>query len=220
MYMIYKLEELFPEDGCIYSNTDGFTFLTKNKEQMKEWAEKFTKDLGFLLEFDEFEFAALRDVNNYLIKKSDGKLKRKGDYEHQPNILQGYNFPVIALAVEKYLVENQPIEEFINGYDNIYKYCSSRKFDKNSELVWSRLEGGRLIEEKLPKTIRWFICNKNSKIRKHDTYQGKERVSDISSGYNAFPLFDVQDFNYDINKSWYIKEAKKLISVFESQSLF
>lgn len=220
MYMIYKLEELFPEDGCIYSNTDGFTFLTKNKEKIKSWAENFAKDLNFLIEFDEFEFVALRDVNNYLIKKVDGKLKRKGDYEHEPNILQSYNFPIIPLAVEKYFIENQPVDEFINNCNDIYKYCSSRKFDRNSELIWTRIENGTLIEEKLPKTIRWFICNKNSKIRKRDRYQGKERVSDISSGYNAFPLFDVKNEEYDINKSWYIKEAKKLISVFESNSLF
>lgn len=220
MYMIYKIEELFPDSYCIYSNTDGFTFLTKQKEEVKSWAENFTKSLNFLLEFDEFEFAAIRDVNNYLIKKTDGKIKRKGDYEHEPNVLQGYNFPVISLAAEKYLVENHPIDKFINSYDNVYKYCSSRKFDKNSTLVWTRVENGEVVEEILPKTIRWFICNKNSKIRKKDLYQGKERVIDISSGYNAYPLFDVKGERFDINKSWYIKEAKKLVDVFNSNSLF
>lgn len=214
LYMIYEIESKFKDTTCIYSNTDGFTVKSKSKKQVQEWCDSFAKNLNFVLEYNEYDWCALSDVNNYIIKTKSGKMKRKGLFEWQPSILKSYSFPVIPLAVEKWFNEGIRPEVFINQYNDIHKYCCSQKFDKNTKLVQTCIVGNDLVEYNLPKTIRWFISTKQSKLKAHDIYEGKHRIRDLSAKVNAEPLYDIENIKYSIDKKWYIAQANKIINKF------
>lgn len=219
IYMAWKIEKLFKNTDCIYTNTDGLMLLTDQKEEVQNWIENFAKSFNFTIESTEMKWAAIRDVNNYLMMTTSGKLKRKGTFEHSIRLLSGYDMPIIGIAVEKYLVDNIPIEETIKSCKDIKLFTQSKRFDKNAKVYSYEYTNQQLIEKELNLTNRWYITRKNCKVYKVDLYKGKERKVDLSSKFRAKVLLDIDKnadiSSYDIDYAYYISEAKKLVNVFK-----
>jgi hypothetical protein len=221
IYMAWKLEKLYKSTTCIYTNTDGLMVTTSQKKDVSTWIENFARSFNFTVEFTDMKWAAIRDVNNYVMMTQSGKLKRKGTFEYNIRLLSGYDMPIIGMAVEKYLVDSIPIEETIYNCNDIRLFTQSKKFDKNAKVYSYEYINQQLIEKELNLTNRWYITKSNCKVLKKDLYKGRERVTDLSSKFRARVILDIDPdvpiSKYNINYSYYISEAKKLVTPFKKE---
>lgn len=89
---LVEMIELLPDCELIQANTDGITVRVKREIEpfFRFWCKVWENDT--LLELEEVLYSRMwiRDVNNYISEKTDGKLKRKGVYEY-PATLKDYD---------------------------------------------------------------------------------------------------------------------------------
>lgn len=128
----------------IQINTDGLTVkMPRNAvSQLKiitDWWQEFTQ-----LELEEVEYTRMwvRDCNNYVAEYTDGKLKRKGAYEHIPpgernptGWNQNLSALVIPKAAEAFLVRSIPIRSFIYHHSDMMDFMLRTKVKRSDQLM-------------------------------------------------------------------------------------
>jgi hypothetical protein len=195
-------------------NTDGLTvkihrdWINVYHEICKDW-EKATK---LNLEFVEYKKMVIRDVNNYLAVKLDGKVKYKGAFEIDKELHKDNSFKVIPYALSQYFVKGIPIEETILNHRKIYDFCGRQKFTSDSYGIAYRLEDGKIKQIKQQKNVRYYVSTNGDRLIKHYN-KGDSEV--VHKGYVVTVFNDYVEKNWDdykINYSFYIKECKKEIN--------
>ena len=203
--------------SLIQANTDGLTVRFKKDakdrffEVLKEW-ESIT---GMELEKSEYTHMWIRDVNNYIAKSRDGKIKKIGAYKDDPDWHQNHSALVVPKAVKAYLIDNIPLEEFILNHRDKFDFFISYKSPRDSRLVLEKTIGLKKEYEELQSTIRYYISKGGGALKKlMPPLKGneEERIIGINVGYNIRVCNDSEMFSFDdLNYEWYISEAKKLI---------
>ena len=71
-----------PDLMIVQVNTDGITVKYKSiyKSMYKEICEQWQKDVKLELEYADYSQMCIRDVNNYIARYTNGKVKLKGAY--------------------------------------------------------------------------------------------------------------------------------------------
>lgn len=122
LLLLDLIEKLEPYCDIIQSNTDGILVkLRDNRELVEKICREWMTRTGMVLEFDEFVKVIQRDVNNYIIVAPDGSYKSKGGVVKKQNKLD-YNMPIINEAVVNYFVKGIPVEDTINGCNELIKF--------------------------------------------------------------------------------------------------
>lgn len=192
-------------------NTDGITVKIKRTDLdlYYDICKKWEKNVNLTLEYVEYSKMVIRDVNNYLSVKTDGKVKYKGAFEIDKDYHKDNSFKIIPIALSEYFVKGIPVEETIKNHTNIYDFCGRQKFKGGDYGTISTIVGNKIVVEKQQKNVRYFISNKGSSFVKN--YQ-KGTTEVINKGYliTVFNTF-VEKQEYDINYSFYIKECSKEI---------
>jgi hypothetical protein len=226
----------------IMVNTDGFeVLLPRDKEDeynriCKEW-EKLT---NLELEFDEYKYLIIYDVNNYIGLTSSDKLKLKGKLEYDyMDLGKGKTFKlplhknsscnIVPKAVVKYFTEGIPVEETIRNEKNIYEFCigaRAKRAEKKGKSWFEQhsIVNGNIHKEKLNRTIRYFISKKGkwlfkcyedgSQSHMEAPYKNKRVSKDWKITY--FNRYYKSD-NYDIDYMYYIVKAKEWIYTIENK---
>lgn len=164
-----------PGLSMIQINTDGLSVLCPDDmiphmKSLCRWWEDFT---CLTLEHAIYDSMFIRDVNNYLAKYKNGKLKNKGAYAHlthldlgqdwSPDVgvdwHQNHNSLIIPKAVEAYFIHNVPVEDTIKQHNNIHNFMLCTKIGKNDRLINS--EG-----EDLQRTTRYYVTHTGTKLTK------------------------------------------------------
>jgi len=197
-------------------NTDGLTVkihieqINLYYEICKDWEIKTKLNL----EFVDYSKMIIRDVNNYIAVKTDGKCKYKGAFEIDKELHKDNSFRIIPLALSEYFVKDIPVEQTIKNHKNIYDFCGRQKFTSESygethTLMYNhcRLPYKEVLKQQ--KNVRYFISNQGSTFIK--VYK-KGSTEMINKGYQitVFNKYQESD-DYDINYDFYIKECNKEI---------
>lgn len=141
----------------ISCNTDGLE-VEVSKDRVEEYMLLCSKWESYAkcdLEHEEYEFIARTTVNDYLAKKVNGEVKRKGDFvinpeKETPNQeASGHDDLIIPKALNAYLVEGLDYREFIRNHSDIVDFCSNPKIDKS----WDLFHGG----EKIQRLSRFYV---------------------------------------------------------------
>lgn len=110
-------------------NTDGLMFSIDETEMpiIYRLNDEWQQSKNLLLEEDKIRFVAQKDVNNYVMVFENGKVKTKGAYVTYGMAAAGAfkinnDFTIVKEAVIKYFTEKIPVEETINGCDDIFKF--------------------------------------------------------------------------------------------------
>lgn len=210
-----------PDVDLIQANTDGLSFVLKRTdfEKCKEICDEWMRITRMELEFKEYESMFLRDVNNYVARDIDGKVKAKGAYNWM-ELYTGSSDGVVwnknhsnvisQMAACAYLLDGTPIEETITKHRNIYDfflctnvshgsrlYWGNREIQRNTRYVASR-SGEELVKvmpplPKKPDVERRIAINKGQKVQICNTVTRK------------WP---------DIDYYFYIFEAEQLVKGF------
>lgn len=220
LFLLMLIEQM-EENGihCLSGNTDGCDLLVSSelKDKAYELAKSWEKETRFELEYTNYSLMAKRDVNNYLAVDVNGKKKTKGYFADSVALEKGYLHPIVSMAVNQYFINDIPVEKTIYQSTDIMDFCISKKSGSDFSMELHTLSG----IEHLQKTNRFYISNGGGALQKRKKETGK--LTGLFVGRNVKILNDYDSkapfSTYDVNKMWYIREAKSLIEKIEPTNL-
>lgn len=134
LLLLLLLEKLLQVPGVklVQLNTDGVTIQSPRNQRpnlnaVVDWWQKFTR-----MELEEVLYSEMhiRDVNSYLAKSVDGKIKRIGAYDHVPandrkpiGWHQDFSKLVVAKAAEAVLLNGADAGEFIRSHKSFLDFA-------------------------------------------------------------------------------------------------
>lgn len=235
-------EQLADISQILQANTDGVTIkIHKSKmdrmyEICKEW-----EDLTQLeLEYAEYSKMVIRDVNNYMAVYTNGKIKYKGTFEIDKEMKgelqyhKNHSNRIVPLAVKRYFVDNIPVETTIKNHLTVGDYDTIKNYGiydflacvkaKNSpkkgkpEFILMNLKGEKVLQS----INRYYISTDGDtfiKRYKNGDIQQVEAHPERGRGYKVTIMnkYFTSD-NYNIDYSYYIKEANKIINNIQPQN--
>lgn len=203
----------------IQCNTDGFTFYVKDEKMdvMRDNVKRWEGVTGLTMEEAEYSSMYLRDVNNYVGVYTNGKLKQKGAYEYK-NLAWHKNMSalVVPMAVESELMGRDSSSEFIYKHRDAFDFMLRTKVDRNSRLI---LVTGDVTEEQ-QRICRYYPSvqgGKLIKVMKPLKAGGEDRLMAMEADYDVKTCNDMSKFNWDVDYSYYVNEANKLLIPFQTE---
>jgi len=208
------------EIRVISANTDGVTIhIHKSKlaemDKINDWWCKVT---GYELERADYKKIIFSTVNDYLAIKTDGEIKKKGDFLTDFELHKNKSARVVPLALERYFVDGVPISESIISHRNPYDFCIRQK--STSDFHYEGYRKG--IEPSIyNKLIRYYITKADDgekllKIKNQDSDSTAPSSSQVEAGdwlckvVNYLPAnTDVKSMN--INYDYYIDKAEGIV---------
>lgn len=136
LLLLDLIEKLEPHITLIQSNTDGILFKIKRKDFdliddiVYEWEERTRLSMEFTYAKKIFQ----KDVNNYVLVTTDGKVKSKGAYVKKLSNLDN-DLPIVNKAITDYLVNDTHIENTINSCDELIKFQKIVKLSNKYDFV-------------------------------------------------------------------------------------
>lgn len=215
------IERLLELDGAasVQSNTDGITMLinVSDSDKADQIVKQWEVDTKLEMERNDYSKMFIRDVNNYIaVYKKDGKTKLKGAYEHKLEHHKDNSAIVVQKAVEAHLISGVSIEEFITNYKDKYDFMLRTKVPRNSSLITVDDDGNEYEEQNITRYYVSASDKAKSLIKIMPPAEGKEedRRIGICVGKKIVVCNNILDFSWDIDYSYYIEEANKLIECF------
>jgi hypothetical protein len=202
----------------ISANTDGVTIMVKKTDlalmnSINTWWQELT---SYELERTDYQKIIFSTVNDYLAIKTDGEIKKKGDFLTDFELHKNKSARIVPLALEQYFVHNIPVEHTIRSHNNIFDFCLRQKASKDFHYEGIiRSTGEKTIYNKL---IRYYISNSGQKLLKIKNPECQSNAASISQVEAGEWLATVcnhlsKDHPLDnINHSYYIERCERLIS--------
>lgn len=206
-----------PNIELIQINTDGLTVRVPHSENacgtfpqiLDYWQKASLMDL----EDVNYDWMAIRDVNNYIAQPIEGKRKRKGGYDIITNDDHlGWHKNQSTMVVQKAIdavIDGADLAEFIWQHDDKFDFMHHVKVPRNSRLEL----GGKVVQS----TSRYYVALNGSRLIKVmpplAAKPDQERKISVNEGWNVSMCNDVKDFDWsNLNRMWYYQEAKSLIT--------
>lgn len=219
MELAQHLYKDIPGLKIVQLNTDGIMVecdkadLDKLNEICDEWQSR----TGFELEEDSVVKIAQKDVNNYVEVQPSGKSKAKGGYLVKGiSTVGAFNINnsccIVATALKEYFVNGTPVDETINGCDDIFQFQIVAKAGAKYREAYHMVDG---VKEPVQKVNRVYATaderyGKLFKVKAEDDSTAKiEMLPEhcIIDNDNHLSISDV-------DKSFYIEMAKKRVNDF------
>jgi len=178
------------------------------------------------LDHDKFVKIYRKSCNHYIGIKanSDGtpqidekgrfKVKLKGDFEQESDLLKGAKPTIIKIAIFEELVYGTPIAKTVKEHTDIYDFCMSSRIGGEFKTV----HAGNTLQ----KTNRYYAGKGADssyiyKVKKADNSEQhilKESKVIIFNDYVEKPMSE-----YNINYGYYINEAQKIVDQIKPRQL-
>jgi hypothetical protein len=210
----------------LQTNTDGQTILINRKylDKIREVNTQLTNETTLAIEEVLYNKMIIRDVNSYIAVYEDNTpenehLKLKGCFEIFQEYHKDPSMRIVPIALKEYYVNNVPIKETILNHKDIYDFCLRLKTNSKSKAIFKHIENGEIVDTELPRTTRYYISNYGGSLLKDF---GDNRITGVNIGYSVtlFNKYIKKDISeYDINYSFYIAEAFKIVNAVDNGQL-
>ena len=222
LYLLELAEHCYQEIKglrIVQLNTDGIMVECDKKDYdtltaiCAEWQSR----TGFDLEEDNVVKIAQKDVNNYVEVQPGGKAKAKGGYLVKGIAPAGaFNINnscvIVATALKEFFVNGTPVEDTINGCDDIFQFQIIAKAGAKYKETYHVVDG---VKEPVQKVNRVYATaderyGKIYKVKSEDDSTAKiEMLPEhcIIDNDNQLSISDV-------DKSFYIDMARKRVNDF------
>ena len=209
--------------NVISANTDGVTIRIKKTlidkmHEINAWWSELTQ---YELERADYKKIIFSTVNDYLAIKTDGEVKKKGDFLTDFELHKNKSARIVPLALEQYFLSDIPVEHTIRSHNNIFDFCIRQKASKDFHYEGiDRSTGEKRIYNKL---IRYYISKtgeKLLKVKNEDSDSGAANVSQVEAGEWMATVCNKLSKNHpldNINYAYYIEKAEKIISKIETE---
>jgi hypothetical protein len=209
--------------NVISANTDGVTIRIKKTliDKMHEINTWWSELTSYELERADYQKIIFSTVNDYIAIKTDGEVKKKGDFLTDFELHKNKSARIVPIALEQYFVNNIPVDSTIRGHNNIFDFCLRQKASSDFHYEGiDRSTGEKTIYNKL---IRYYISNtgeKLLKVKNEDSTSGAAAVSQVEAGEWLATVCNQLNKNHpldNVNYSYYIERAEKLIRKIETE---
>jgi len=199
----------------ISANTDGVTIKLHNDkvEKMHE-INKWWMDLtSYELERTDYAKIIFSTVNDYLAIKTDGEIKKKGDFLTDFELHKNKSARVVPIALERYYVNDVPVADTIRNHTNIYDFCLRQKASKDFHYEGHSKETKTVYN----KLIRYYVSNtgeKLLKVKNENSDSTAVDVSQVEAGDWVMHVCNNLKPNHpldNINHAYYIERAERII---------
>lgn len=123
--LIEKLEDV-PTFRLIQSNTDGLiiSYDAEHESEIDAVVNEWSRRTGFGMETDDIEKIVQKDVNNYVLRTTEGKVKVKGGYvaNYGGGDWMNRSLVIVAKAIVANLLDGVPPEDTINACDEMEQF--------------------------------------------------------------------------------------------------
>jgi len=223
--MLYEmLCDNIPEAKPLMQNTDGLEMMIPNDKigvYMKV-CEQWQNLTQLALEHDEYSKMVIGDVNNYMAIYKNGKVKCKGRFEWEDlekkkvaMFHKNKSFLIIPKAIYAYFVHGIMPEDFLAQNQNIFDYCGGVKAKGAWHFEERQIINGNIVNNKLQKIIRYYICNDGSKLVKCHS-DGREIQVEagqwLQTTVNKLTANNKKFEEYNINMAYYIESIYREIT--------
>lgn len=223
LFLLELAENLYKnvEDlKIVQLNTDGIMveFDDSLYDLVREITEEWQSRTGFELEEDQVIQIAQKDVNNYVEVQPGGKSKSKGGYLVRGIAPAGAfninnNACIVATALKEYFVNGTPVEETINGCEDITQFQIIAKAGVKYREAYHLVDGEKQPVQKVNRVYATADerYGKLFKVKAEDDSTAKiEMLPDhcIIDNDNHLTIDDV-------DKTFYIEMAQKRINDFK-----
>jgi len=207
----------------ISANTDGVTIkISKDKlDKMFEINKWWCEITQYELERADYQKIIFSTVNDYLAIKTDGDVKKKGDFLTDFELHKNKSARIVPIALEHYFVSGIPIVDTIRNHSNIFDFCLRQKSSKDFHYEGiNRKTGETTVYHKL---IRYYISQQGEKLLKvknEGSDSGAANVSQVEAGEWLATVCNhlTKDHPMDnINYEYYIERANKIVHKIETE---
>ena len=199
----------------ISANTDGVTILVKNASfdtmtAINKWWMDIT---SYELERTDYQKIIYSTVNDYLAIKTDGEIKKKGDFLTDFELHKNKSARIVPLALEQYFVHDIPVADTITNHTNIYDFALRQKASKDFHYE-GLSDGNRTIYNKL---IRYYVSKTGEKLMKIKNPECQSNAADASQVEAGEWVMTVcnhllPDHSLDnVNHAYYIERANRIL---------
>lgn len=222
LYLLELAEHCYQEIKglrIVQLNTDGIMVECDKKDYdtltaiCAEWQSR----TGFDLEEDTVIKIAQKDVNNYVEVQPGGKAKAKGGYLVKGIAPAGaFNINnscvIVATALKEFFVNGTPVEDTINGCDDIFQFQIIAKAGAKYKETYHVVDG---VKEPVQKVNRVYAT---AEERYGKIYKVKSE-DDSTAKIEMLPEHCIIDNDNqlsisDVDKSFYIDMARKRVNDF------
>ena len=203
----------------IQINTDGILLSCPNKKEdtLKKVCDNWMNLTKLKLDYDYFDLVVQKDCNNYIARYTNGKIKRKGAaFNYKLEWHKNHSALVVQKAVEKYFLDDIPVETFIKSHKNIFDFMLRVKLNRGSSL--SAITDGEKLQ--MQKITRYFVAKEGNYVFEKELppLNGKRRFTAVEKNYNVIPCNNISSTLWsdeyifsEINYDYYIEKANKII---------
>ena len=200
----------------ISANTDGVTVRIEKTHldkmyEINDWWQNLTK---YELERTDYAKIIFSTVNDYLAVKTDGGIKKKGDFLTDFELHKNKSARVVPLALEQYFINGTSVSEFIMGHRNIYDFGMRQKANRDFHFE-GKSEKGTTIYNKL---IRFYVSitgEKLLKVKNPECLSNAASISQVEAGEWVMTVCNKLSKDHpldNINHSYYIERAERIIN--------
>jgi len=205
--------------NVISANTDGVTIkirkdLVDKMHEINKWWSDVTQ---YELERTDYSKIIFSTVNDYLAIKTNGEIKKKGDFLTDFELHKNKSARIVPIALEQYFVNNIPINDTICSCNNIYDFCLRQKASKDFHYEGlNKATGEKTVYNKL---IRYYVSNTGEKLLKMKNEEcdtNAAAISQVEAGEWVCNVCNHLPKNTDvvtagINYDYYIEKAERII---------
>lgn len=212
--------------GVVSANTDGIVcYLAQEKEQeyyriCQEWEKIVGNSEIGKLEFTYYDKLIQTSVNDYLAVKSNGEIKKKGDFATSSELHKNKSRRIIPIALEAYFVSNTPVSSTISGHDNLFDFCIGLKASKDFHYQSINPRNGE--REDYHRVIRYYMSPGGKKLMKisNEAVPGSTKGREqCEAGYWLSNILNKAEntraSDHQIDFSYYIHKCNEIIQGIE-----
>ena len=200
-------------------NTDGvmIEFYEDQYEEVLAIVNEWQFRTGFELEEDSVALIAQKDVNNYVEVQPNGSVKTKGGYLVRGIAPAGAfnvnnNACIVATALKEYFVNGTPVEETINGCNDIFQFQIIAKAGAKYREAYHLVDGEQVPVQKVNRVYA-------TKDERYGKLFKVKAENDATAKIEMLPEHCIIDNDNqlsidDVDKTFYIEMAKKRINDF------
>ena len=207
----YELNDIH----VISANTDGVTIMVTNDlmDKMHEINKWWMELTSYELERTDYQKIIFSTVNDYLAIKTDGEIKKKGDFLTDFELHKNKSARIVPIALEHYYTNDVPVATTICNHTNIYDFCLRQKASKDFHYEGHSKENKTIYN----KLIRYYVSGTGEKLLKVKNPECTTNAADVSQVEAGEWVMTVcNHLNIDhpldnINHSYYIEKAERII---------
>lgn len=174
LLQLVEILSLIPGLEIIQANTDGITaYVPRELGYLFDlWIRDWESQTGLKLEEVEYSNMWIRDVNNYVARTTDGKMKRKGAYWYPTNEKEyegwwnkDFSNMAAQIAIEQVLLTGCEAKHVVRLLTNPFDFMLRYKTPAGAKLY--------VGDKEQLKTVRYYVSTKGEPMKKIATPKGQ-----------------------------------------------